>query len=109
MLISFHGFSQFELPKKTITIAPSSSTSGKININSSIKYPSIFDKKDKLLENFSLLTKKLPPEKSVMDTKTNFINPGDKIVEKENQKLKREGLSSAVDNSDSFLGEYNNV
>lgn len=106
LLITFSGFSQFELPKKGISISPISNSSGKITPTSSIKYPSIFDKKDKLLENFSLISKKEKPEKSVMDTQKEFINPGDKIVEKENQKLKTEGLSSVVDNSDSFLGEF---
>lgn len=106
LLITSTGFSQFELPKKGISIAPISNPEGKISPTSSIKYQSIFDKKDKLLENFSLLSKKEEPIKNVMDTKTQFINPGDRIVEKENQKLKKEGLSSAVDNSDSFLGEF---
>lgn len=106
LLITFTGFSQFELPKKGISIAPISNTEGKISPTSSIKYPSIFDKKDKLLENFSLLKKKEDPVKNVLDNKPKFINPGDRIVEKENQKLKREGLSSVVDNSDSYLGEF---
>jgi hypothetical protein len=106
LFIALKGFSQFELPMKSISIAPISNSSGIVTPTSSIKYPSIFDKKDKLLENFSLITKKVEPEKSVMDTQTEFINPGDKIVEKENQKLKTEGLSSVVDNSDSFLGEF---
>ena len=106
LFIALKGFSQFELPKKSISIAPISNSSGNVTPTSSIKYPSIFDKKDKLLENFSLITKKAEPEKSVMDTQKEFINPGDKIVEKENQKLKTEGISSIVDNSDSFLGEF---
>lgn len=100
------GYSQFELPKKVISISPISNPEGKISPSSSIKYPSIFDKKDKLLENFSLLSKKEEPVKNMMDNKPEFLNPGDKIVEKENQKLKSEGLSSVVDNSDSFLGEF---
>jgi len=106
MLFSLKGFSQFELPKKGISISPISNPDGKISPSSSIKYPSIFDKKDKLLENFSLFPKKEEPVKNVMDNKPKFINPGDKIVEKENQKLKKEGLSSVVDNSDSYLGEF---
>lgn len=106
MLITFTGFSQFELPKKGISIAPISKPEGTISPTSSLKYPSIFDKKDKLLENFSLLSKKTEPEKSVMDKTTQFSNPGDRIVEKENKKLKKEGLSSVVDNSDSYLGEF---
>ena len=106
LFITFNGFSQFELPKKSISIAPISNPEGKISPTSSIKYPSIFDKKDKLLENFTLLKKKEDPIKNMMDNKPKFLNPGDIIVEKENEKLKREGLSSAVDNSDSFLGEF---
>ena len=106
LFITFTGFSQFELPKKSISIAPISNPEGKISPTSSINYPSIFDKKDKLLDNFSLLLKKEDPVKNVMDNKPQFINPGDRIVEKENQKLKKEGLSSVVDNSDSFLGEF---
>ena len=106
LFIALKGFSQFELPKKSISIAPISNSSGNVTPTSSIKYPSIFDKKDKLLENFSLISKKVEPEKGVMDTQKEFINPGDKIVEKENQKLKTEGISSIVDNSDSFLGEF---
>lgn len=106
LFVSFTGFSQFELPKKGISIPSILNPDGKISPASSLKYPSIFDKKDKLLENFSLLSKKEEPVKSVMDNKPKFLNPGDRIVEKENQKLKKEGLSSVVDNSDSFLGEF---
>ena len=106
LLVTFTGFSQFELPKKGISIAPISKPEGTISPSSSLKYPSVFDKKDKLLENFSLLKKNEEPIINVMDKTTQFSNPGDRIVEKENQKLKREGLSSVVDNSDSYLGEF---
>ena len=69
-LFSFQGYSQFELPKKTLKIAPVSNPSGQIAPTSSqsIKYPSIFDKKDKLLEGVSILNKKLEESKSVMES-----------------------------------------
>ena len=69
ILFSFKGFSQFELPKKTITIAPVSNPKGADSPTSSksISYPSIFDKKDKLGENVSLLKKKPEEEKSIFE------------------------------------------
>ena len=53
------GYSQFELPKKTLKIAPVTNPTGQVAPTSSklITYPSIFDKKDKLLESVSLLNR----------------------------------------------------
>ncbi len=76
VFVSFKGFSQFETPKKTINIAPVSDAKGIVAPKSSkvITYPSIFDKKDKLLESVSLLKKKPEEEKSVFD-KEKFADP----------------------------------
>ncbi|TBX70353.1 hypothetical protein EZL74_04035 [Flavobacterium silvisoli] len=108
LFLSFKGFSQFELPKKTIKIAPVTNSSGTIAPTSSktITYPSIFDKKDKLTESVSLLKKQPEEEKSVMDNKPQFENPAKAYTEKMNDMMKQEGVSREIVNSDMFLGEY---
>ena len=104
---TFKGFSQFELPRRSVNIAPISNNSGTIAPISSkiIKYPSIFDKKDKLLEGVSLLNKKPEEEKSVME-KQQFESPVEEQTKKMNDKMKREGVSLEIVNSDVFLGEF---
>jgi len=104
---TFKGFSQFELPRRSVNIAPISNSSGTIAPISSkiIKYPSIFDKKDKLLEGVSLLNKKPEEEKSVME-KQQFESPVEEQTKKMNDKMKREGVSLEIVNSDVFLGEF---
>ena len=88
MLFSFKGFSQFELPKKTITIAPVSNPKGADSPTSSksISYPSIFDKKDKLGENVSLLKKKPEEEKSIFE-KEQFASPAKEYTDKMNKQI----------------------
>jgi hypothetical protein len=88
ILFSFKGFSQFELPKKTITIAPVSNPKGADSPTSSksISYPSIFDKKDKLGENVSLLKKKPEEEKSIFE-KEQFASPAKVYTDKMNKQV----------------------
>ncbi len=88
MLFSFKGFSQFELPKKTITIAPVSNPKGADSPTSSksISYPSIFDKKDKLGESVSLLKKKPEEEKSIFE-KEQFASPAKEYTDKMNKQV----------------------
>lgn len=107
LLFSFKGFSQFEIPKRTINIAPVQNNSGSISPSSSkvINYPSIFEKKDKLLESVSLLKKKPVEEKSVMEQEQ-FENPAKEHTEKMNKMMAREGLSREIVDSDMFLGEF---
>ncbi|MGV3697390.1 hypothetical protein [Flavobacterium sp.] len=107
MLFSFNGFSQFETPKKTINIAPISNPKGSVSPTSSksITYPSIFDKKDKLLSGVSLIKKKPEEEKSVFE-KEQFASASKEATEKMNKQLKSEGHESVVENSDFFFGEY---
>jgi hypothetical protein len=107
LLFSFKSFSQFEIPKRTINIAPVQNNSGSISPSSSkvITYPSIFEKKDKLLESVSLLKKKPVEEKSVMEQEQ-FENPAKEHTEKMNKMMAREGLSREIVNSDMFLGEF---
>ena len=88
ILFSFKGFSQFELPKKTITIAPVSNPKGADSPTSSksISYPSIFDQKDKLGENVSLLKKKPEEEKSIFE-KEQFASPAKEYTDKMNKQI----------------------
>lgn len=67
---------QFDTNKKVLNIAPVTNNAGQVSStsSSSIKYPSIFDKKDKLLESVSLLKKKDEEQKSVME-KESFADP----------------------------------
>lgn len=100
------GYSQFELPKKTLKIAPASNPTGQVAPTSSklITYPSIFDKKDKLLENVSLLNRKIEPEKSIMQQEQ-FENPAKHYTEKMNKKSS-DGEILERYKSDSFLGQF---
>ncbi|WP_264522212.1 hypothetical protein [Flavobacterium sp. N1994] len=106
LLCSFKGYSQFESPKRTINIAPISDNKGKVSPTSSraITYPSLFDKKDKLTSSVSLLKKK-EEEKSIFE-KEQFASPAKEYTEKMNNQLKSEGLTSVVENSDFFFGEF---
>ncbi|WP_295337140.1 hypothetical protein [Flavobacterium sp.] len=100
------GYSQFELPKKTLKIAPVSNPKGQVAPTSSklITYPSIFDKKDKLLESVSLLNRKIEPEKSIMQQEQ-FENPAKHYTEKMNKKSS-DGEILERYKSDSFLGQF---
>ncbi len=104
-LISFEGYSQFELPKKTLKIAPVTNPTGEIAPTSSksIKYPSIFDKKDKLLEGISILNKKPEESKSVMESEK-FETQSTEYTARMNKK--KDGEFHQKFKSDSFLGEY---
>ena len=106
LIFNFAGFAQFEQPKKTLKIAPVTNPSGTVSPTSSksITYPSIFDKKDKLVENVSLLKKKIEPEKSVMEQEQ-FENPSKEYTEKMNRK-NSDGEILERFKSDSFLGEF---
>ncbi len=96
---------QFDTNKKVLNIAPVTSSSGQVSTtsSSSIKYPSIFDKKDKLLESVSLLKKKEEEQKSVME-KENFQNPSKEYTDRMNKKGDGEILEKYK--SDSFLGQF---
>lgn len=96
---------QFDTNKKVLNIAPVTSSSGQVSTtsSSSIKYPSIFDKKDKLLESVSLLKKKEEDQKSVME-KENFQNPSKEYTDRMNKKGDGEILEKYK--SDSFLGQF---
>jgi hypothetical protein len=106
LIVSFKGFTQFEQPKKTLKIAPVTNPSGQVSPTSSksITYPSIFDKKDKLLENVSLLKKKPEEEKSIME-KEQFADPSKPYTERMNKKSS-DGEILEKFKSDSFLGEF---
>ena len=107
LLFSFKGFSQFETPKRTVNIAPISDKKGIVSPTSSrvINYPSIFDKKDKLIESVSLLKKKEEEGKSVFE-KEQFASPAKEYTEKANNMLKTEGYASVVENKDFYFGDY---
>nr|WP_294776267.1 hypothetical protein [uncultured Flavobacterium sp.] len=105
LVFGFKGFSQFETPKKTLKIAPVTNASGQVAPTSSksITYPSIFDKKDKLLDNVSLLKKKPEEGKSIME-REQFENPSKQYTDKMNQKS--DGVILEKFKSDSFLGQF---
>jgi hypothetical protein len=88
VIVSFKGFAQFELPKKTISIAPISNPKGAVSPTSSkaITYPSIFDKKDKLGESVSLLKKTPEDEKSIFE-KEQFDSPAKVYTDKMNKQI----------------------
>lgn len=104
-IISFQGYSQFELPKKTLKIAPISNPSGQVSPTSSkaITYPSIFDKKDKLLDGVSILKKKPEESKSVMDNEQ-FESQAKAYTDRMNNK--KDGEFHEKMKSDNFLGQF---
>lgn len=88
ILISFKGFAQFEQPKKKLNIAPVSNPKGAVFPISSktITYPSIFDKKDKLLSGVSLLKKAPEEEKSIFE-KEQFASVAQEYTDKMNKQI----------------------
>lgn len=103
LCITNQGYSQFELPKKVITIAPIPNKLALPSITSSITYPSIFNKKNEDSQfNISLLKKKEETPNAIM-VKERFTNPGDKVVAKMN---KSEGEIQQGFRTDQFLGEF---
>lgn len=106
-LAVFNGYAQFELPKKTLKIAPISNPSGQTSpttsTSSAIKYPSIFDKKDNLAGKFSLLNQKPEESKSVMETEK-FESQSKDYTDRMNKKS--DGKILEKFKSDSFLGQF---
>lgn len=88
ILLSFKGLAQFEQPKKKLSIAPVSNPKGQVAPTSSkaISYPSIFDKKDKLLSGVSLLKKAPEEEKSIFE-KEQFASVAQEYTDKMNKQI----------------------
>jgi hypothetical protein len=107
ILIYFNGYSQFELPKKTLKIAPISNPSGTISpkssISNAVKYPSIFDKKDNSIGSFSLLNQKPEETKSIMEPEQ-FESQSKDYTDRMNKKT--DGKILEKFKSDSFLGQF---
>ncbi len=105
-------FSQIESPNRSIKISPIKKPDAppapttETTTPAIIKYESSLDKKeDKLLKGFSLLPKK--EEKGIMDiTDPTIRNISEVHTQKQNEKLKAEGISREVVNSDLYLGEF---
>lgn len=105
LMISFYGYSQFENPKKTLKIAPVSNPTGQVAPTSSksITYPSIFDKKDKLLDGVSILNKKPDDTKSVLEN-DQFDSQSKEYTDRMNNK--KDGEFHEKFKSDNFLGQF---
>lgn len=101
-----NGFSQFEIPKKKIIIAPIlKNPKLPAASSSSIKYPSIFNQKSDISKfNISLLEKKEETPKDIM-SKQEFRNPGDLVKAKLNKSV-GEGEIQEGFRTDQFLGEF---
>jgi hypothetical protein len=112
LCFSIDSFSQIERPIRSIRIAPMKKPDAPPAPTSEtvspavIKYESSFDKKEeKLLEGFSLLPKK--QERGIMDSNDPTLrNISEVHTQIQNDKLKSEGLSQEIVNSDVFLGEF---
>ena len=107
LLFLSKGFSQFETPKRVINLGTISNTSGQAAPTSpkAITYPSIFDKKDKLSSNVTLLNKKPVEEKSVFEKKQ-FDSPVKEYTDKMNNQMKSEGMSREFVDSDMYMGDF---
>jgi hypothetical protein len=106
LLLSLKGMAQFDTSKRSVNIAPVTNKSGAIAPTSSksITYPSIFDKKDKLLQGVSLLHKKPEQEQGVM-RQEQFQDVSKPYTEKMNHKS-NDGVILERYKSDTFLGEF---
>ncbi len=106
LLLSLKGMAQFDTSKRSVNIAPVTNKSGAIAPTSSkaITYPSIFDKKDKLLQGVSLLHKKPEQERGVMHQEQ-FEDVSKPFTEKMNHKS-NDGVILERYKSDTFLGEF---
>lgn len=108
---SINGFSQIELPTRTLKISPIKKPDAppkptpEIATPAIIKYESSIEKSvdDKLLKGFTLLPKK--EEKGIME-KEPIRSIAEVHTKKQNDKLKSEGISQEIVNSDTFLGEF---
>ena len=67
----------------------------------SLEYKSMFDKGDSNLSKYSILNKSNEPSKSILDTSTDFKNPGDIIRDKLNGEIAKEGSWEDV-----FFGKF---
>lgn len=109
--ISFCGFSQFDSSNHAVKIAPAKKPDAETKpvfvttTPAIIKYESSLEKNntDKLLKGFTLLPKK--EEKGIME-KEPLRTTAEIYTKKENDKLKSEGLSQEIVNSDVYLGEF---
>ena len=108
--ISIGVFSQVDSPNHSIKISPvkkpdePTKPTSETTTPAIIKYESSLDKKDeKLLKGFSLLPKK--EEKGIME-KEPLRSTAEIYTKKQNDKLKSEGLSQEIVNSDVYLGEF---
>lgn len=105
------GFSQIEAPNRSIKISPIKKTDAPQKFTSVaptpaiIKYESSLNKTnaDKLLKGFTLLPKK--EEKGIFE-KELIRDIAEVHTKQQNDKLKSEGITSAIVNSDLFLGEF---
>jgi hypothetical protein len=106
ILVNFCSYAQFDSPKRKVNIAPISNPTGQASPTSSraINYPSIFDKKDKLLKGVSLLEKTPEEEKSIME-KEQFVSQSQEYTDRMNKKVS-DGMILEKYRVDSFLGEF---
>jgi len=105
------GFSQIDSPNHAVKIAPAKKPEGETKPTSEnttpavIKYESSLNKDntDKLLKGFTILPKK--EEVNIME-KEPLRTTAEIYTKQQNDKLKTEGLSQEIVNSDVFLGEF---
>jgi hypothetical protein len=91
-------------PLKLQLVTPIENQKENSSTGPSIEYKSIFDKDDNPLKRFSL-TKKNETSKSILETNSDFKNPGDEIK----KKLNRQQDDVAIDpkfKQNQFLGEF---
>jgi hypothetical protein len=91
-------------PLKLKLVTPIENQKENSSTGPSIEYKSIFDKDDNPLKRFSL-TKKNETSKSILETNSDFKNPGDEIK----KKLNRQQDDVAIDpkfKQNQFLGEF---
>lgn len=104
LLTFFQMSAQFDKKKQPIRLelkSPFEKTDTNTSNLPSIEFKSIFDKNDNYLKKFSTLNTKEEPTKSILDTSTDFKNPGDEIKEKLNREIEREGSWEDV-----FFGKF---
>lgn len=109
--ISICGFSQIDSGNHAVKIGPAKNPEAESKPISETTTPAVIkyesslnkDNTDKLLKGFTLLPKK--EEKGIME-KESLRTTAEIYTKRENDKLKTEGLSQEIVNSDVFLGEF---
>ncbi|MCU0350077.1 MAG: hypothetical protein MUF43_04510 [Flavobacterium sp.] len=108
VFMTVHSFGQIDkrnLPLKLQLVAPVENKTENSTSGPSIEFKSIFDKDDSYLKRFSI-SKNNDTSKSILDTSTDFKNPGEDVKKRLNQQMKQDVAIDPKFKQNQFLGEF---